>query len=139
MQSYDNLQQDALPARLAVRAWGALLGAMQRCWPRGELQRGAHSWRQEAWKARASASFRYAGVRSQPPPNQAPPPTCSARPPQPAEWLKVTLPGTLCTRAHAVLGMSVGVASVKLRWAALLRSALHHQDTAGVHRKLQAP
>jgi hypothetical protein len=36
----------------------------------------AHRRRQKAWKARASAACRYAGVRSQPPPNQALPATC---------------------------------------------------------------
>ncbi len=37
---------------------------------------GAHIRRQKAWKARASAACRYAGVRSQPPPTQALPATC---------------------------------------------------------------
>ena len=90
----------SLTSWLAVSVWGAPLGDMQRCRPRGGLQRGAHSWRQKAWKARASASFRYAGVRSQPPPNQAPPPTCSPRPPHPAGWLDAVICQAHCACAR---------------------------------------
>ena len=67
------LQAHGTPSNAVTDA--AALAKTKTCMPSR-----AHSWRQKAWKARASASFRYAGVKSQPPPNQAPPPTCSPRP-----------------------------------------------------------